>query len=64
MGSSNLTGRYWGGSLWYYDDAALAPSVEKCLVGYEVGSGIADGIFLDDEKTMLIGQVRSSVYKC
>lgn len=56
MGSSNLTGRYWRGSLWYYDDAALAPSVEKCLVGYEVGSGIADGAFLDDEKTVLIGQ--------
>ncbi|XP_042232572.1 methylosome protein 50-like isoform X1 [Homarus americanus] len=61
MGSSNLNGRYWGGSLWYYDDAALAPNVEKCLVGYEVGSGVADGVFLDDEKTILIGQDCGSV---
>lgn len=60
LGSSSLTGRYWGGSIWYYDDVALAPNVEKCVVGYEVGSGVADGVFLDD-KTILIGQDCGSV---
>ncbi|KAK8750183.1 hypothetical protein OTU49_015288, partial [Cherax quadricarinatus] len=60
MGSSSLTGRYWGGSIWYYDDVALAPHVEKCLVGYEVGSGVADGAFVDDS-TIIIGQDCGSV---
>lgn len=56
MGSSSLTGRYWGGSLWYYDDPALAPDVEKCRAGYETSSGMADGAFLDNDKTVLVGQ--------
>lgn len=56
MGSSSLTGRYWGGSLWYYDDPALAPDVEKCKAGYETTSGMADGVFLDNDKTVIVGQ--------
>ncbi|KAK8378612.1 hypothetical protein O3P69_011242 [Scylla paramamosain] len=56
MGSSSLTGRYWGGSLWYYDDPALAPDVEKCKAGYETTSGMADGAFLDNDKTVIVGQ--------
>ncbi|KAK3867426.1 hypothetical protein Pcinc_027121 [Petrolisthes cinctipes] len=55
LGSSGLTGRYWGGSLWYYDNPALAPSVEKCRVGYEAGSGLPDGVFLDGEKIVMVG---------
>lgn len=58
LGSSSLTGRYWGGSLWYYDNPALAPSIEKCRVGYEAGSGLPDGVFLDGEKILMVGQVR------
>lgn len=56
MGSSNLTGRYWGGSIWYYDDPSLAPSVEKCLTAYEINSGVVDAAFID-EKNIVVGQV-------
>lgn len=56
MGSSNLTGRYWGGSIWYYDDPSLAPSVEKCLTAYEINSGVVDAAFID-EKNLVVGQV-------
>ncbi|KAK7086101.1 Methylosome protein 50 [Halocaridina rubra] len=56
MGSSSLTGRYWGGSLWYYENPDLAPDVEKCTSGYEISSGLADGVFLDDETSIMIGQ--------
>ncbi|KAG0727120.1 Methylosome protein 50 [Chionoecetes opilio] len=56
MGSSNLTGRYWGGSLWYYDNPSLAPDVEKCTAGFETSSGMADGTFLDNDKTVIVGQ--------
>ncbi|XP_076069869.1 methylosome protein WDR77-like isoform X2 [Oratosquilla oratoria] len=56
MGSSNLTGRYWIGSIWYYEDPSLAPCVEKSTTGFECSTGVADGIFLEDQKTMMIGQ--------
>ncbi|XP_047470902.1 methylosome protein 50-like isoform X1 [Penaeus chinensis] len=60
MGSSNLTGRYWGGSIWYYDDPSLAPSVEKCLTAYEINSGVVDAAFID-EKNLVVGQDSGTV---
>lgn len=62
MGSSSLTGRYWGGSVWYYDDPALAPDVEKCFAGFETSSGVADGAFMDNDKTIIVGQVSVSCH--
>lgn len=56
MGSSNLTGRYWGGSLWYYENSACAPDVEKCTSGYEITSGLSEGVFLDNDKSIMVGQ--------
>ncbi|XP_066951299.1 methylosome protein WDR77 isoform X2 [Macrobrachium rosenbergii] len=61
MGSSSLTGRYWGGSLWYYETASLAPDVEKCTSGHEITSGLADGVYLDDETSIMIGQDTGTV---
>lgn len=57
MGSSSLTGRYWGGSIWYYSDPAMAPDVEKCRAGFETSSGVADGIFMDNDKLIVVGEV-------
>lgn len=56
MGSSSLTGRYWGGSIWYYNDPALAPDVEKCRAGFETSSGVADGLFMDNDKLIVVGE--------
>ena len=49
LGCSNLTGRYWIGSLWYYRDPSEAPSVEKALTGVDFDNGLVDGFFIDDK---------------
>ena len=49
LGCSNLTGRFWIGSLWYYRDPSEAPSVEKALTGVDFDNGLVDGFFLDDK---------------
>lgn len=56
LGCSSLTGRYWGGGLWYYKDPQNAPHIEKSNAGYELNAGVAVGAFLDGEKTFMIGQ--------
>nr|CAD7197927.1 unnamed protein product [Timema douglasi] len=43
LGSSNLTGRHWCGSLWYFIDPDGAPDVEKCLTGMTCENGILIG---------------------
>ena len=54
LGCSNLTGRFWIGSLWYYRDPSEAPSVEKALTGVDFANGIVDGFFLDDKNVSII----------
>ena len=54
LGCSNLTGRFWIGSLWYYRDPSEAPSVEKALTGVDFDNGIVDGFFLDDKNVSII----------
>ncbi|XP_015909929.1 methylosome protein WDR77 [Parasteatoda tepidariorum] len=53
FGSSNLTGRYWNGSLWCFKTIDDAPDVEKCSTGIEVSSGICDLVCLDDKRVVL-----------
>ncbi|GIY53613.1 methylosome protein 50 [Caerostris darwini] len=53
LASSNLTGRYWNGSLWCFRSVEDAPHVEKCLTGIDVSSGIADMVSLDQNKIAL-----------
>lgn len=50
LGCSNLTGRFWTGSVWYFLDPDSAPHVDKCLTGIESESGVTDGKFLDDKQ--------------
>ena len=53
LGCSNLTGRFWIGSLWYYRNPSDAPSVEKSLTGVDFDNGLVEGFFLDN-KTMIV----------
>ncbi|KFM74666.1 Methylosome protein 50, partial [Stegodyphus mimosarum] len=53
IASSNLTGRYWNGSLWCFPNVHDAPDVEKCLTGIEVASGICDLVHFNENKVAL-----------
>ena len=53
LGCSNLTGRYWIGSIWYFRSPSEAPAVEKALTGVDFGNGIVDGFFVDDKNVSL-----------
>lgn len=43
IGASCLTGRYWTGSLWQYQDPHDAPRPEKSLTGVDLHTGVVDG---------------------
>lgn len=49
LGCSNLTGRYWVGSIWYYTEPSDAPSVEKALTGLDCDNGVVEGFFVGNE---------------
>ena len=53
MGASSLTGRYWTGSVWYWNKAELAPDIEKCVIACEVNSGIGNLTVIDQTHIML-----------
>lgn len=56
LGCSDLTGRCWNGSLWYYRDPREAPVVEKALTGVDCDNGVVDGRFVGDKsRHLLIG---------
>ncbi|XP_069686307.1 methylosome protein WDR77-like [Periplaneta americana] len=56
LGCSNLNGRFWTGSLWYFLDPDAAPDVEKCLTGIECETGVTDGKFLEDKQKIIVGE--------
>ncbi|RXG61070.1 Methylosome protein 50 [Armadillidium vulgare] len=58
LGSSNLTGRYWCGSVWYYLDNRLAPDVESSNAALEFTGGLTDCAFIDDQHA-IIGQANN-----
>ena len=51
MGASNLTGRYWVGSLWYYTEPkpSSPASVLSALTGVDCDNGIGEVLFLGDD---------------
>ena len=55
LGCSNLTGRFWIGSLWYYRNPEEAPSVEKALTGVDFDNGLIDGFFVNSKNVSSIG---------
>jgi len=54
MGCSDLTGRNWSGSLWYYRDPVEPPNVEKALTGIELDQSVVDGRLVANNR-MLVG---------
>ncbi|XP_046997141.1 methylosome protein 50-like [Schistocerca americana] len=56
LGCSELTGRFWCGSLWYFEDAELTPDVYKCLAGVDRETGVCDGKFLQDKYKIVVGE--------
>ena len=48
LGCSNLSGRYWCGSLWYFKESPSYLEINKSLTSYECESGVCDAKFLDD----------------
>ncbi|XP_060582794.1 methylosome protein WDR77-like [Ruditapes philippinarum] len=53
LGASSLTGRYWYGSLWYYQNPQLAPDVEKCTAGVQLEAGLNDACWVDDTRVLV-----------
>ncbi|XP_069102113.1 methylosome protein WDR77-like isoform X2 [Argopecten irradians] len=53
LGASNLTGRYWYGSIWYYQDPTYAPDVEKCKAGVQLEAGLSDVQWLSSTKVLV-----------
>ena len=49
LGCSDLTGRMWTGSIWYYRNGDDAPSVGKALTGVDCDNGCVDGKFIGDK---------------
>jgi len=53
LGCSDLTGRNWSGSLWYFRDPSEPPNVEKALTGVETDQGIVDGRFVSKNRLIV-----------
>lgn len=53
IGASGLTGRYWFGSLWYYESPELAPDVEKCTAGVQLEAGLSDACWVDSTRVLV-----------
>jgi len=53
LGASSLTGRYWYGSLWYYQNPEVAPDVEKCTAGVQLESGLRDACWADENRVLV-----------
>jgi len=54
LGASCLTGRYWLGSLWFYQSAQHAPNVEMCTAGVQLEAGVGDAQWVDG-RSVLVG---------
>ena len=53
LGASSLTGRYWYGSLWYYENPEDAPDVEKCTAGVQLEAGLGDACWVGSNKALV-----------
>ena len=58
MGCSDLTGRNWSGSLWYYRDPVEPPNVEKALTGIELDQSVVDGRLVANNRVSHASQNR------
>ncbi|XP_078040859.1 methylosome protein WDR77 [Augochlora pura] len=49
LGGSNMTDRYWTGSLWYYNDISDFDR-KKAYIASKMESGVCDGAYLGQDK--------------
>ncbi|XP_014248239.1 methylosome protein 50-like [Cimex lectularius] len=56
LGASNLVVQTWDGSVWYFNDADLAPDNTKALSGHGVSSAVPCGQFLDSREKVIVGE--------
>ncbi|KAK9308694.1 hypothetical protein QLX08_001416 [Tetragonisca angustula] len=52
LGGSNLTDRYWSGTVWYYNDITNFDR-DKASLQIKTESGVCDGIFLQSDKFVI-----------
>ncbi|OAD58533.1 Methylosome protein 50 [Eufriesea mexicana] len=52
LGGSNLTDRYWNGSVWYYNDITNFDRDKAALVA-KTESGVCDAVFLQSDKFVI-----------
>lgn len=43
-----MTGRFWLGSLWFYQTPEAAPDVDRCTAGVQLEAGIGDAKWVDN----------------
>lgn len=55
LGTSNLSGRIWSGSIWVFEEIPTVPDIEKCVAGLEFESSVASGLWLDNNRKVIIG---------
>ncbi|XP_013074672.2 methylosome protein 50-like isoform X2 [Biomphalaria glabrata] len=53
LGASCLTGRFWLGSLWYYQTAESAPDVDRCTAGVQLEAGVGDAKWIDNTHVLV-----------
>ncbi|KAL1117005.1 hypothetical protein AAG570_004333, partial [Ranatra chinensis] len=56
LGSSNLNGRYWIGSIWYFNSADDAPANDNSVTGHSCDSGVPTGKFLNSSQKVIVGE--------
>lgn len=56
LGSSDLSGRYRTGSVWYFNNALTVPSKFLCETAIECETTVCDGKFLGNNKTVCIDE--------
>lgn len=52
LGGSNMTDRYWSGTVWYYDDISNFDR-EKAFLATKTENGVCDGAFLEENKFVI-----------
>ncbi|XP_071476900.1 methylosome protein WDR77-like [Diadema antillarum] len=50
LAASGLTGRLWAGSLWFFEDPANAPEMDRSSAGVRTEAGITDIEWIDENR--------------
>lgn len=64
LGSSNLVGKIWSGSVWFFDSGDVTPLEQESLSGHGCDSCVSAGKFLDTWDKIIIGEDSGKVTIC